>query len=257
MIARYAVLALLPVVAVAALTRRRRLAVIIAMGLFSVLLAVAYLLLHAPDVALTEAIIGAALTTAIYVLAIRRTGRLTIAADEAPGLLAREGGRIVGLEHEILERFARDLGRDLSVQLVSYNEVVDLVAAGDADIGAGGLVLGGDADVLATRSHLETALFTIGARDGDAEPAGVHYNGYFAQLDIPRPPTEAASTTLDLARFLSVRPSDPSVVRHSTPRGYSFVVSRRREDLHVKLEAFLEQLRESGELDRLVGRYLT
>ena len=258
MIARYAVLAMLPVVAFVALTQRRRLAAIIGMGLFSFLLAVAYLQLHAPDVALTEAIIGAALTTAIYVLAIRRTGRLAVVADEAPGLLAREGDRVVGLEHEILERFAKHLGLDLSVELVPYQEVAEQVRRGEADIGAGGLVLPPDVPDLFTRPYLETALFTIGgAETGEgAAPPMVRYDGYFAELKIERLDGAGRRITLDLARFLSVRVPDEAVVRHPERRGYSFVVGQRRSELHTELEAYLDHLRETGELDRLIRRYV-
>ena len=259
MIARYALLALLPAVAVIALSQRRRLAAIIGLGLFSFALAVVYLLLHAPDVALTEATIGAGLITAIYVLAIRRTGRLEVVADEVPGLLAREGERIVGLEYEILERFARHLGLDLSVQLVPYRDVVDLVRRGEADIGAGGLVLLEDADVPSTRAHLDTVLFTIGAAETEGGEDGVKYDGYFSDLEPDKLYAGGAPVTLDLARFLAVRRSDApeeSVARHRRRWGYAFAVSDRRPDVLSEFDAYLDRLRQAGELDRLARRYL-
>lgn len=260
MIARTAILALLPIVAVIALTQRRRLMAIVGMGLFSFLLAVAYLLLHAPDVALTEATIGLGLITAIYVLAIRRTGRLAVVADESPGLFVREGERIVGLEHEILERFARHLGLDLSVQLVPHRDVVDLVRSGEADVGAGGWVRGKEVGVLVTRPHLDTALFTVGGGKGKTfeNLPQIRYEGYFADLDPQSLYTAEASVTLDLARFLAVRRSDvpdETVTRHPETRGYAFVVNERRRDLHTALDAYIERLRETGELDQLTRRF--
>ena len=259
MIARCALLGILPVIAVIALSQRRRLAAIVGMGLFSFTLAVVYLLLHAPDVALTEAAIGVGLITAIYVLAIRRTGRLAVVADEAPGLLAREGGRIVGLEHEILERFARDHGLDLSVQLVPYRDVVDLIRRGEADIGAGGLVLSEGADVPSTRPHLDTALFTIGGVGAEDAAVDMCYDGYFSDLDPEELYTAGTPMTLDLARLLAVRRSDTpgeSITRHPQRRGYAFIINRRRRDLLSELDAYLDRLRQTGELDRLARRYL-
>ncbi len=44
-------------------------------GAFSFLLSLEFYLMQAPDVAIAEAGIGAALTTAIFVIAIRGTGR--------------------------------------------------------------------------------------------------------------------------------------------------------------------------------------
>lgn len=51
------------------------LASVIALAGSSLLLALQFYLLQAPDVAIAEAGVGAALTTAIFVLAIRRTQR--------------------------------------------------------------------------------------------------------------------------------------------------------------------------------------
>lgn len=51
------------------------LASVIALGASSLLLALEFYLLQAPDVAIAEAGVGAALTTAIFVLAIRKTQR--------------------------------------------------------------------------------------------------------------------------------------------------------------------------------------
>ena len=46
---------------------------VIAVAVVSVLASVIFLVLHAPDVAMAEAAIGAGLTTAIFVLAVRKT----------------------------------------------------------------------------------------------------------------------------------------------------------------------------------------
>ena len=48
----------------------------IALGVLSLLLAVEFYLLKAPDVAIAEAGIGAAVTTAIFIITIRATRRM-------------------------------------------------------------------------------------------------------------------------------------------------------------------------------------
>ncbi|RKZ17156.1 sodium:proton antiporter, partial [bacterium] len=45
--------------------------------LIGLVASVYYLVLQAPDVAITEASIGAGLTTAIFIYTIRRTGRMS------------------------------------------------------------------------------------------------------------------------------------------------------------------------------------
>ena len=48
---------------------------VISSGIISLILSIIYVLLQAPDVALTEAAIGVALTTIIFIIAIRNTVR--------------------------------------------------------------------------------------------------------------------------------------------------------------------------------------
>ena len=67
--------ALMLVAALAALFFRDLLSAVIASCLVSLIASILFLFLQAPDVAMAEASIGAALLTAIFIIAIRRTGR--------------------------------------------------------------------------------------------------------------------------------------------------------------------------------------
>lgn len=61
--------------AVMALSFKDLLASVISLAIMSLLLSVEFYLLQAPDVAIAEASVGAGLTTAIYVIAVNKTGR--------------------------------------------------------------------------------------------------------------------------------------------------------------------------------------
>ncbi len=67
------VLFIMVIAAFLAVYLRDLLSSVIALAAASLLLALEYYLLHAPDVAIAEAGIGAALTMAIYIFAIRAT----------------------------------------------------------------------------------------------------------------------------------------------------------------------------------------
>lgn len=69
------ILVLIVAGAVLAIWLKDLLASVIALGASSLLLSLEFYLLQAPDVAIAEAGVGAALTTAIFVLAIRKTRR--------------------------------------------------------------------------------------------------------------------------------------------------------------------------------------
>jgi energy-converting hydrogenase B subunit D len=59
--------------ALLAITFRNLLSAVISLAVFGLVLSAEFLLLHAPDVAIAEAAIGAALTTAIFIFAIKST----------------------------------------------------------------------------------------------------------------------------------------------------------------------------------------
>ena len=61
--------------AIIAATLKDLLSAVIALCVVSLIAAVLFYLLQAPDVAMAEAAIGAALVTAIFVIAIRKTKR--------------------------------------------------------------------------------------------------------------------------------------------------------------------------------------
>jgi len=271
-IARWILLALLPVVAVIALSQSRRLSAIIGMGLFSLLLAAVYLLMHAPDVAITEATIGAALVTAIYVLAIRRTGRLIVVADEVPGLIAREGKQIVGLEYDILVGFAREVGLDLSIQFVPLRRVRWLIDHHEADMGAGGIIpLAVEAsNLMPTPQHLASGVYRFEAKSLPRETARIakiaetapDYEGYFSDLlthdrngTLP-----TVATSLDLARVLALGRMGAAL--HGLDRmdgsyGYAFLIAQKRVELQRDYVGYLTRLRDSGQLETLIGRHFS
>jgi len=62
--------------AYAAIKFKDLLAAVISLAIMSLLLSLEFYILQAPDVAIAEAAIGAGLTTAIYILAIRGTRRM-------------------------------------------------------------------------------------------------------------------------------------------------------------------------------------
>lgn len=248
-------LAVLPVVAVFALSRQRPLTGIIAMGVLSFLFAAVYALQGAPDVAVAEAAIGAALVTLIYVLAVRRTGRLVVAASDVPTLFHREGDELVGLEYELLAGFAQEEHLELMVHFASPQEVVDAVRSGDAEVGAGGMLALDREQCVATRAHLETALFAVGGREEET-PQWIEEE--LESLVEQLRDGHQAPVMLDLARFLAIGDTlDADQVRRLPgDNAYRFLIARDRQELHRKLDRYLERLRSSGELDALVRRHV-
>jgi len=74
-IVSWVLIILMVVLAVLSVQFKDLLAAVVAMGAVSLIISLLFLLLQAPDVAMAEASIGAALTMAIYIIAVRKTER--------------------------------------------------------------------------------------------------------------------------------------------------------------------------------------
>lgn len=61
------------VTAIYAVAAKNILSSVIALGVTGAFVALAFIILHAPDVAIAEAAVGAVLSTAIFVIAVRKT----------------------------------------------------------------------------------------------------------------------------------------------------------------------------------------
>jgi len=75
MIAVYILAVIIIVAAIFSITQKDLLLAVIGTSAISVILSIFYYILQAPDVALTEAAIGVALSTIIFVIAIKKTER--------------------------------------------------------------------------------------------------------------------------------------------------------------------------------------
>jgi len=78
----YFLLILMIGAAIYSIVQRDLLYAVIGTGVISLILSVLFLLLQAPDVALTEAAIGVALTTIIFIITIRNTVRFEKDSDQ-------------------------------------------------------------------------------------------------------------------------------------------------------------------------------
>jgi len=256
--------------AVFALTRRRLLWGVIGVGVHSLALAAVYLFLAAPDVALTEAAIGFGLVTFVYLLALRRTGRLVVAASETYPILHQEGEQIAGLEWEILSRFGRSLHRDVEVLWAPRSEISRLLAAGEADLAAGGFLPRDGEIALLSSPLVPTRLVTVrsghgplGAVAGDRgqdhlPPEGRTYEDHEALVHAIAA-GELGGAVVDLLRarqwFLEGRLRDAEMVPIED-LAFRFAVSPGEAETHAALEEFLGGLSSSGELSTLVEEHL-
>ncbi len=259
------------VLAVFALTCKRPLLGVMGVGVHSLVLAGLYLVLAAPDVALTEAAVGFGLVTFVYLLALRRTGKLVVAASPLYPLLYPEGERIAGLEWEILGRFARWCHRDLELVWVPRAEIPRLLASGEAHLGAGGFLPTPEDGLFPTKPLVPTRLVRVrvsegptGAVAGEPGEKWVGLGGKLfsdaAELARALAQGEVGEAVTDLLRLrewsMQDLFSDAEIQVLPEEYGFSLAVAPQEEELKTSLEEFLAELERRGELSELIRRYL-
>lgn len=279
-------LILLPLVAAWIIFQRRLLGAVILMGTFSLVTSGTYFLLHAPDVAIAEAALGVSLVTFIYILAIRKRGKLTVVADEARPFLYRVGEVIEGIDYEILAGLAEELGLELRVVFVQRGEILDWLRRGEADIAAGGFIPSAKEQevqqVHLSPGYILTKLVKlvkaggekegiqgriVGVLAGSKEEETISGEGgiykryqHFAEMvaDLERGAIGACLT--DLARFKSLyfqrTKLELSPVEEKERCSFRFGVAGDEKEVYTALIHHLAELEREGQKDRILRRYL-
>ena len=122
----------------------------------SILATLLYTILAAPDVAIAEALLGALLTTLVYLIALKSRDRIKIGFTPVRLLFEKIGEAFTGFEYELMKNFCEKY--DYGVEFVEYSSLEELIEAlneGKIDIGCGGIFREDK------RGYLETKIFYL------------------------------------------------------------------------------------------------
>jgi len=133
-----------------------RLNAVIGRTALSVLAVLLYTLFSSPDVAIAEALLGALLTTLVYLIALKSRDRVKIGFTTVRLLFEKLGEAFMGFEYELLKRFCEKY--DYRSEFVEFSSLEDLLEAlndGKVDVACGG-VFSED-----KKGYLETKIFYL------------------------------------------------------------------------------------------------
>ncbi len=80
----------------------------------------AYLLMGAPDVSFASLALGAGFTTFVFIISVRKTGKIKVGYIKTPYLIDRkDAGGFTGFEYELISEFAKEQKLDLDFEAIT------------------------------------------------------------------------------------------------------------------------------------------
>src|SRR6056297_1530110 len=93
---------------------------ILLFGLFGTMTSGAYLLMGAPDVSFASLALGAGFTTFVFIISVRKTGKIKVGYIKTPYLIDRkDAGGFTGFEYELISEFAKEQKLDLDFEAIT------------------------------------------------------------------------------------------------------------------------------------------
>lgn len=198
----------------------------------------------------------------------------------------REGGKIVGIDVDLMKAVAKKTGRELVVEDMSFDSVIVAVQAGKADVAASGITVTDERkrQVGFSRPYVTAQQVVIVPKDseirGSADLKGKRIgvqHGTTGDLYVTKnireperfPNGSLAVAALDAGKLDAVvldgEPSKVHVALHEnlvildeplTTEEYAIAVNRKNTALLEEINAVIDELRENGGLEKIKAKYV-
>lgn len=216
-------------------------------------------------------------------------GKLIMATNaEFPPYEFHDNGQIVGIDAEIAAAIAEKLGMELQIEDMAFDSIIPAVQSGKADIGAAGLTVNEDRlkNIDFTDTYAEAAQVIIVKEDSQiASPDDLTGKKIGVQLgttgdiyadDIEDAEVERYNKGMEAVQSLLQDKIDAVIIDREpakvfvkeneglkildeafTEEEYAIAVKKGNTELVEKINVALKELKESGELQKIVDKYIT
>lgn len=216
-------------------------------------------------------------------------GTLVMATNaEFPPYEYYEGENVIGIDAEIAQAIADKLGMELKIEDMAFDSIIVAVNSGKADMGMAGMTVTEDrlenVNFSDTYAHASQVVIvkedsTIASPDdlsgkkvgvqlgttgdayaGDIEGATVErYNkGFEAVQALSQDKIDAVIIDGEPAKVFVEENEGLKILDEAfTEEDYAIAIAKDNDELLEKINGALAELKESGELDKIVDKYIT
>ncbi len=214
--------------------------------------------------------------------------KLVMATNAAfPPYESVEGNEIIGIDPEIAKLIADDIGRELVIEDMAFDSIIAAVQSGKADIAMAGLTVSEDRkqNINFSDPYTEAAQVIVVKKDspvtspddlegktvgvqigttgdiyaGDIADATIErYSKYFEAINaLNQDKIDAVIVDREPAKVF-VNDSDElkMIDKEFTLEEYAIGVAKENTELLDQINASLKKLQESGEIDKIINKYI-
>ncbi len=214
--------------------------------------------------------------------------KLVMATNAAfPPYESVEGNEIIGIDPEIAKLIADDIGRELVIEDMAFDSIIAAVQSGKADIAMAGLTVTEDRkqNINFSNPYTEAAQVIVVKKDspvaspddlegktvgvqigttgdiyaGDIADATIErYSKYFEAINaLSQDKIDAVIVDREPAKVF-VNDSDElkMIDKEFTLEEYAIGVAKENTELLDQINASLKKLQESGEIDKIINKYI-
>ena len=214
--------------------------------------------------------------------------KLVMATNAAfPPYESVEGNEIIGIDPEIAKLIADDLGRELVIEDMAFDSIIAAVQSGKADIAMAGLTVTEDRkqNINFSDPYTEAAQVIVVKKDspvaspddlegktvgvqigttgdiyaGDIADATIErYSKYFEAINaLNQDKIDAVIVDREPAKvFVSDSDELKMIDKEFTLEEYAIGVAKENTELLDQINASLKKLQESGEIDKIINKYI-
>ena len=214
--------------------------------------------------------------------------KLVMATNAAfPPYESVEGNEIIGIDPEIAKLIADDIGRELVIEDMAFDSIIAAVQSGKADIAMAGLTVTEDRkqNINFSDPYTEAAQVIVVKKDspvaspddlegktvgvqigttgdiyaGDIADATIErYSKYFEAINaLNQDKIDAVIVDREPAKvFVSDSDELKMIDKEFTLEEYAIGVAKENTELLDQINASLKKLQESGEIDKIINKYI-
>ena len=214
--------------------------------------------------------------------------KLVMATNAAfPPYESVEGNEIIGIDPEIAKLIADDIGRELVIEDMAFDSIIAAVQSGKADIAMAGLTVTEDRkqNINFSDPYTEAAQVIVVKKDspvaspddlegktvgvqigttgdiyaGDIADATIErYSKYFEAINaLNQDKIDAVIVDREPAKvFVSESDELKMIDKEFTLEEYAIGVAKENTELLDQINASLKKLQESGEIDKIINKYI-